>query len=557
MVCGLPGSGKSYFATRLADQLGADYLSSDRLRREASAAVSESRRDPTDETSAALYSNTGKTRVYDLMLERLRAAPLDLRPVVLDATFSMAPVRENFYSAARELHARLCIIRITADEELTRQRVSEPRPESDADYAVYLKLRNQYEPIREPHLVLESTNDNIQTLLRRAVHYLYGEPLIAQDIETLRESPVFTRPPRLIETHISWVLLDTELVYKIKKPVRFSFLDFATLSKRRYYCRREVRLNSRLSTIYRGVVALRRDSLGRLCFSSTPQRSPAIDFAVVMDRIDERYEMDRMLADDRVHEAELRALGRVLAEFHREHAVPVACEASPDDRAPGDARVLRDEFADLENAYRAVRERLIASDEAFFQHAGTRPAALSPADWIVRTALVASETFLAGHAESLRRRRELGLVRDCHGDCHSRNIFLPPNQKPILFDCVEFNDEFRQIDVLNEVAFLCMDLDAAGHEQLSQTLLDEYLAAQPAPGIARSVVFDAALFDYFLSYRANIRAKVALLRIAQTPVDDQAADAARSIQEVVLYLNLMAGYVARFDRRERSDVSGK
>lgn len=541
MICGLPGSGKTFFAARLAADLDASHLSSDQIRRELFSETAKNIQSP-----VKLYSGQNKSAVYEAMLSRMQTALSRPAPVILDANFGRAALRKNFQTKAQAAGARFYVVHITADENVTRRRIDRPRPGSDADFAVYLKLRDAFEPPDETHLILHSDDTNIERMLHRAMHYVYGAPLSIEDIAELRRDAIFqdaeAATAELIETHISWVLLGRSKVYKIKKPVRYSFLDFSRLLSRYYFCRREVRLNSRLSDIYQDVRPIRRDNLGTptlktktLVPNSEGSRFPVIGFAVEMQRIDACYEMDRMLAAGLLRLEHVRAIAAVLARFHREQASVIRQAGA------GDARLLEEEFADLEPAYRAARERLGASGRRMFQ---STPAGVSPADQVVAIARNASHEYLTTHTDDIRRRGELGLVRDCHGDCHSRNIFLPPNRDPVLFDCIEFSDKIRRIDLLNEIAFLCMDLDALGHGEMIEYFLESYFEAQPAPEIDRTYFMDPRLFAYFLSYRANIRAKVALLRIAQSEYGEEEFDA--GIREVELYLNLMAGYVERF-----------
>src|SRR5690606_904967 len=122
---------------------------------------------------------------------------------------------------------------------------------------------------------------------------------------------------------------------------------------------------------------------------------------------------------------------------------------------------------------------------------------------------------LKKNTQLMTDRLENGFYRDCHGDLHSRNIFLLP--QPVPFDCIEFNDELRQIDVLNEVAFLCMDLDAFGRHDLSETFLSHYNQFFPAMKTPE----ERALFIYYKMYRANIRAKVNGLRAKSAISEDE------------------------------------
>jgi aminoglycoside phosphotransferase family enzyme len=153
---------------------------------------------------------------------------------------------------------------------------------------------------------------------------------------------------------------------------------------------------------------------------------------------------------------------------------------------------------------------------------------------LISQAIEISNSFIKKHATRLEYRLKEGFFRDCHGDLHSRNIFLLPSPQP--FDCIEFNDDLRQIDVLNEVAFLCMDLDVFGRQDLSALFMDEYNKHFPAMKTAG----DRSLFIYYKSYRANIRAKVNSLR-AGTATDK--SEKKKALLTADKYLNMMYGYL--------------
>lgn len=157
---------------------------------------------------------------------------------------------------------------------------------------------------------------------------------------------------------------------------------------------------------------------------------------------------------------------------------------------------------------------------------------------IITEAIETSNAFVKRNEKFLADRLKAGFFRDCHGDLHSRNIFLLPDPQP--FDCIEFNDNFRRIDVLDEVAFLCMDLDAFNRNDLSELFFKSY-----------NNLFHAAetdecykLFVYYKSYRANIRAKVNSLRAGSSSDNAQRK---MSLKEADKYLRLMNGYVKRLN----------
>ena len=311
----------------------------------------------------------------------------------------------------------------------------------------------------------------------------------------------YTGRPDLVETHISWVFLCDRFVFKIKKPIRYSFLDFSTLEKRKYYCEREIELNSRLTNdMYLDVQPIREIS-GRYYVGS--QSGEIIDYAVRMRKVDRSRQMDVLLQDNKVTNSDMRNLAEKIAGFHKNTVVIYK----------KDVLQIRDEFMDLKNE----REYLGAECSA-----------------LIGKAIGSSDVFIEKHKELFAGRLKEGFYRDCHGDLHSRNIFLLPDPQP--FDCIEFNDEFRQIDVLNEVAFLCMDLDAFDKRELGDQFLQYYNNFFPA---IRSEE-DRRLFLYYKSYRANIRAKVNSLRARSAD-----NDAARKIAmaEADKYLRMVDGYL--------------
>src|SRR5690606_38098335 len=144
---------------------------------------------------------------------------------------------------------------------------------------------------------------------------------------------------------------------------------------------------------------------------------------------------------------------------------------------------------------------------------------------IIDHALSTSDAFIRHNQAVLTRRQNAGFYRDCHGDLHSRNIFLLPDPQP--FDCIEFNDDFRQIDVLNEIAFLCMDLEASGKKEFADLFFEYYNKFF----LAAANEADRRLFIYYKSYRANIRAKVNSLRAKSAVNHDDKIKSLKSADE--------------------------
>lgn len=158
LVLGLPASGKSYFATRLAKKLGAKYLGSDRLRKQL---LQEPR-----------YTTEEKERIYAEMQRQTSLALSQKEDVVLDATFYKEELRSLFAALARNEGTELIYIEVRTTEAIARQRLNRPRKDSDADYEVYKKVKEEFEPLRQEHLVLQSTEDNIDEMLEKAMKYI-------------------------------------------------------------------------------------------------------------------------------------------------------------------------------------------------------------------------------------------------------------------------------------------------------------------------------------------------------------------------------------------------
>ena len=300
------------------------------------------------------------------------------------------------------------------------------------------------------------------------------------------------QPIRIIETHISIVVLTGPFAYKIKKPVDLGFLDFTTLEKRRLYCDEELRLNSRFAPeIYLDVV--------RIC--GTPQTpriggtGEVIEYAVRMREFLQEALADRVLARGELTPRQVDALSAGIARFHSD--------------APRSSRI--DGFSTPE-AVLAPALQNFAQIRLLPGQAEFMPVLEKVEAW-TRQEHGRLREILAG------RKRE-GLVRECHGDLHLGNIVILEGE-PRAFDCIEFNPELRWIDVMNEVAFVVMDFQAAGRTDFARRFLNGYLEATGDYAGLR-------VLRYYCAYRAMVRAKVMLMRAGQqgcTPEDHASATA--------------------------------
>jgi uncharacterized protein len=327
-------------------------------------------------------------------------------------------------------------------------------------------------------------------------------------VETLAQPSVYPHRPQSVEirqTHISWVFLAGGFVYKLKKPVRFRFLDYSSPERRLESCVAEVRLNRRLApTIYLGVVAVRRDGAGFALGPVDELGGEAEDYLVAMRRLPEDEMLDRRLAQGTAGAAELERVAAKLVTFH----------AMCPDR--GEAYGSREVVA--ETVLGNLAECAAVSGDG-------RCAAR------IRDLGRYLETFLDDHDELLRRRASSGKIREGHGDLRAEHICL--NAALDIFDCVEFSERLRSTDVASEIAFLAMDLDFLGFPTLAEGFARVYADAA-GDGELR------ALLDFHRCHRALVRGKVEILRSREpevgAPAREEAREAARR------YFRLAARY---------------
>jgi len=283
----------------------------------------------------------------------------------------------------------------------------------------------------------------------------------------------------MIETHISWVLLTGEYAYKVKKPVNLGFLDFSTLAARHRYCQEEVRLNRRLAPdIYMDVVAVRDSPAGPRIGGD----GPVLEYAVKMRAFAQEALAARVLKAGEFGAAHIDTLADCIVAFHQ-----TAARATSVDRFGSPDSVLAATLQNFEQLSQLVKS------------APDKKALLGLRHW--------SEREFALRLTTLDARKRDGFVRECHGDLHLGNIAVIDN-KPVPFDCLEFNEQLRWIDVMNEVAFLVMDLQDRGRGDFAWRFLNRYLEAT-------GDYHGLAVLRFYLVYRAMVRAKVHLMRAQQ------------------------------------------
>ena len=312
--------------------------------------------------------------------------------------------------------------------------------------------------------------------------------------------------PILKETHISWVILTSKYAYKIKKPLHYSFLDFSTLEKRKYFCEREVELNRRLAAkMYLKTIPI---FMNGDTISLNNEDGKIIDYAVLMNRMDSSKEMKYMLQRNEVSTGSIEKLAKQLAAFHESASIV---------KNKFDIHDFQQKYNDIKtvNSYISEHYKDIYSN-------------------IIIDVIKKSDEFLNTQRSYFQYRSTHGFIRDIHGDLHSGNIFL--YEEPVIFDCIEFNDDFRQIDVLDEIAFFCMDMEANNRNDLSKLFYENYLVYSKMNETQESRM----LFNYYKSYRANVRAKINTLNAMQS--SDEELDLKKR-EDIERYFKLLKSYL--------------
>ena len=304
-----------------------------------------------------------------------------------------------------------------------------------------------------------------------------------------------------VQTHISHVFLTRTRVYKLRKAVDLGFVDFSTRARRNDDCLREVALNRRLAaSVYVGIAPIERTRGGfRVgALEATARRLDAgREHAVVMRRLPAGCDALSMLARGALRPAHLDAVAQRLARFHHEHGLG---RPSPWPRSAWFERVQAPARANL---------RLLEAGAGRLY-----PRAL----W--STLCEEADAFALAHRDAFEARRSAGRAVDGHGDVHLQHVWFEPGcDEPTLIDCIEFNDDLRRIDAAAEVAFLAMDLRYRHRARLAERFLRAYAACADDFDLYR-------VLDYYVSYRAAVRAKVAAIAAEDASIAAAQRDAA-------------------------------
>lgn len=311
----------------------------------------------------------------------------------------------------------------------------------------------------------------------------------------------------LIQTHASWIFLTDTYAYKIKKPVDFGFLNFSTIDRRRFYCNEEIRLNRRLCPdIYEGVV----DVVQTMDGAAFHGKGPVIDYAVKMKRLPSENMMDKLINQNAVSIANINNIVKTIADFH------LAATTSPIIAAFGDIDKIQ--FNWKENIDQMIgfeNKTLPASDREFIR------------DWIY--------TFTVNNSKVFSKRILNGFIKECDGDIHLENICLIGN-KVYIYDCIEFNERFRNCDTASDIAFFLMDLDYHNRHDLAEEALSTYQKLSGDNDISDILIF-------YMIYRAFVRGKVESFRLLENELDPN--EQVKITEKAIKYFRLARGYIER------------
>ena len=313
-----------------------------------------------------------------------------------------------------------------------------------------------------------------------------------------------------VETHMSWVFLTDHHAYKLKKPVKYDFLDFSTLQARLFDCEEEVRLNRRLApSVYLGVVPLTLRPDGALELDG---KGEAVEWLVKMRRLSEEDRLDETVRKRHLRPEEMEAVARLLADFYA-HLPPVGMTA----------KNYRHKYE--KQIKECTDDLLTLGDER------TRAAAQ-------RVSETLSE-FVERNIALLDARAKHDRIVEAHGDLRPEHVFL--EDPPVIIDCLEFSRFFRDLDPAEELSYLAMECELLDGEQVGETLFRVYTAVS---GDAPPQV----LLDFYKAYRAFVRAKLAICHLK----DEEIRDHEKWHEQAALYLRRALTYLHVLDGAESS-----
>ena len=306
----------------------------------------------------------------------------------------------------------------------------------------------------------------------------------------------------LIQTHISFVFLTKNFVYKVKKPVNFGFLDFSTLEKRRFFCEKELELNSRLCPdIYLEVVPINKSNIIKI-----NGIGETVEYALKMKRLPQEKIMTVLLKENKVDNKTIDKITKKIAQFHSK------AQTSSEINKYGSLKIIKANWDEnFSQTQKYVNQTIPVAEYQFIQNR--------------------VNDFMERNRSLFESRIKNGKIRDCHGDLHSGNIFI--TDEICIFDAIEFNDRFRYSDIASDVAFLAMDLDFQRRPDLSAYFIERYILYSKDQQLTK-------LLPFYKCYRAYVRGKVISFKLDDANVSCEEKIAAT--KEAQAYFKLAADY---------------
>jgi aminoglycoside phosphotransferase family enzyme len=326
-----------------------------------------------------------------------------------------------------------------------------------------------------------------------------------QVVEALLRKEAYSEDPgkiELIQTHISFVFLTKNFVYKVKKAVNFGFLDFSTLEKRRFFCEKELELNRRLCPdVYLEVVPINKSNIIKIKGSGE-----TTEYALKMKRLPQEKIMATLLKENKVDDKMIDGLAKTISQFHSQ------AKGSPEINEYGTLEIIKINWTEnFAQTLKFVNQTISQTDFQFVQSKVAK--------------------FMQNNKALFESRIKNNKIRDCHGDMHSGNIFII--DKICIFDAIEFNDRFRYSDVASDVAFLAMDLDFQQKPDLSNYFIKRYIAYSKDQKLTK-------VLSFYKCYRAYVRGKVISFKLDDLNVSSEEKKAVT--KEAQAYFKIATDY---------------
>ncbi|MBN1357284.1 phosphotransferase [Candidatus Bathyarchaeota archaeon] len=331
-----------------------------------------------------------------------------------------------------------------------------------------------------------------------------------QVVEALMKPEAYEEDPgniEMVQTHISFVFLTRNFVYKVKKPVNFGFLDFTTLEKRRFFCEKELNLNRRLcEDMYLEVVPINKASTIKI-----KGEGETVEYAVKMKRMPQERIMSKLLEENKVDDKLVDRMAEIIVEFHS--------------KAETNSKIS--EFGSLASIETNWKENFEQTEEFVGK-------TISVEEFRLIRSKVGD--FMEKNTALFKKRMSESRVRECHGDIHSGNIFV--TDEIYIFDAIEFNERFRYSDVAADIAFLAMDLDFKKRTDLSHFFVRKYVEYSGDQELTK-------LLPFYKCYRACVRGKVTSFKLNDANISNGEKSAA--IKEARSYFKLASTYAKMFN----------